>query len=202
MLSCARARRGGIAVVSKAIVFLTWQDRRFSGTANNVVAWAGSPWCGCCCCNKSSFNFQVNVSVYFERTAHSGTRFHDNILPAVLPTGGISGDDSNQPGRRDIAVRIYTFTNCLSTNCLYKSSTTTVVVYSLVFCIKYIINHKTYLVLTHGIASGFRGASIYLYRHPPLGQSRVYQVTQLRADGVNCRESAGIGLVVLILPQY
>ncbi|CAM9815346.1 unnamed protein product, partial [Ascophyllum nodosum] len=28
---------------------------------------------------------------------------------------------------------------------------------------------------------------IYLYRQPPSGQSRVYQVTQLRTDGVHCR---------------
>ena len=38
---------------------------------------------------------------------------------------------------------------------------------------------------------------IYLNRHTPLGQSRVYQVTQLRADGVHCRESAGTGPVNL-----
>ena len=40
-------------------------------------------------------------------------------------------------------------------------------------------------------------ASIYLYRHTPSGQSRVYQVTQLRTDGVHCRPSAGTGPVVL-----
>ena len=38
---------------------------------------------------------------------------------------------------------------------------------------------------------------MYLYRHTPSGQSRVYRVTQLRADGVHCRESAGTGPVVL-----
>ena len=38
---------------------------------------------------------------------------------------------------------------------------------------------------------------MYLYRHPPSGQSRVYQVTQLRTDGVHYRESAGTGPVVL-----
>ena len=32
---------------------------------------------------------------------------------------------------------------------------------------------------------------IYLNRHTPLGQSRVYRVTQLRTYGVQCRESAG-----------
>ena len=35
----------------------------------------------------------------------------------------------------------------------------------------------------------------YLNRHTPSGQSRVYRVTQLRTDGVHCRESAGTGPV-------
>ena len=39
--------------------------------------------------------------------------------------------------------------------------------------------------------------SNYLYRHTPSGQSRVYRVTQVRADGGHCRESAGTGPVVL-----
>ena len=38
---------------------------------------------------------------------------------------------------------------------------------------------------------------IYLNRHTPSGQSRVYRVKQLRTDGVHCRESAGTGPVVL-----
>ena len=38
---------------------------------------------------------------------------------------------------------------------------------------------------------------IYLNRHTPSGQSRVYRVTHLRTDGVYCRESAGTGAVVL-----
>ena len=38
---------------------------------------------------------------------------------------------------------------------------------------------------------------IYLNRHTPSGQSRVYRVTQLRTDGVRCRESAGTEPVVL-----
>ena len=38
---------------------------------------------------------------------------------------------------------------------------------------------------------------IYLNRHTPSGQSQVYRVTQLRTDGVHCRESAGTGPVVL-----
>ena len=37
---------------------------------------------------------------------------------------------------------------------------------------------------------------MYLNRHTPAGQSRVNRVTQLRTDGVHCRESAGIGPVV------
>ena len=37
---------------------------------------------------------------------------------------------------------------------------------------------------------------INLNRHTPSGQSRVYLVTQLRTDGVHCRESAGTGPVV------
>ena len=36
-------------------------------------------------------------------------------------------------------------------------------------------------------------ASIYLYRHAPSGQSRVDWVTQLRTDGVHCRESTCTG---------
>ena len=41
-------------------------------------------------------------------------------------------------------------------------------------------------------------ASIYFYQHhTPSGQSRVYRVTQLRTDGVHCRESVGTGPVVL-----
>ena len=31
--------------------------------------------------------------------------------------------------------------------------------------------------------------SIYSYHHTPSGQSRLYRVTQLRTDGVHCRES-------------
>ena len=42
---------------------------------------------------------------------------------------------------------------------------------------------------------------IYLYRQSPSDQSRVYQVTQWRTDGVHCRESAGTGpLVLKIVP--
>ena len=40
-------------------------------------------------------------------------------------------------------------------------------------------------------------ASIYLNRHTPSGQSRLYRVAQLRTDGVHCRESAGTGPTVL-----
>ena len=38
---------------------------------------------------------------------------------------------------------------------------------------------------------------IYLNRHTPVGQCRVYRVTQLRTNDVHCRESAGTGPVVL-----
>ena len=31
--------------------------------------------------------------------------------------------------------------------------------------------------------------SIYVYHYTPSGQSRLYRVTQLRTDGVHCRES-------------
>ena len=39
--------------------------------------------------------------------------------------------------------------------------------------------------------------TILYYIHMPPDQSRVYRVTQLRTDGVHCRESVGTGLVVL-----
>ena len=42
-------------------------------------------------------------------------------------------------------------------------------------------------------------ASIYLNRHTPSGQSRVYRVAQSRIDGVHCREFAGIVPVVLMV---
>ena len=65
--------------------------------------------------------------------------------------------------------------------------------------------HTTYLlrlnlVLTdYGIPPEFRGGvHLFIYnRHTPSGQSRVYRVTQLRTDGVHCRESAGTGPVNL-----
>ena len=57
---------------------------------------------------------------------------------------------------------------------------------------------------THGIPHDFRG-TVYLFilnRHPPLGQSRVYQVTQLRSwystNSVHCREYAGSGPPVVL----
>ena len=36
---------------------------------------------------------------------------------------------------------------------------------------------------------------IYLNRHTPSGQPQVYRVTQVRTDGVHCREAAGTGPV-------
>ena len=38
---------------------------------------------------------------------------------------------------------------------------------------------------------------MFLNRHAPSGQSRVYRVTSLCTDGAHCRESAGTGQVVL-----
>ena len=55
------------------------------------------------------------------------------------------------------------------------------------------------LVLTYGIPPECRGG-VHLFdlnRHTPSGQSRVCRVTQLRTDGVRCRESAGTGPVNL-----
>ena len=37
----------------------------------------------------------------------------------------------------------------------------------------------------------------YFNCHTPSGQSRAYRITQLRTDGVHCRESAGTGTVNL-----
>ena len=63
-----------------------------------------------------------------------------------------------------------------------------------------LILHTVNLVLTHGIHSAFHdGAHLYIYRQPPSGQSRGYQVTQLRTDGFHCREPAGTRPVVLKL---
>ena len=45
--------------------------------------------------------------------------------------------------------------------------------------------------------SAARRLLIYLNHRTPSGQSRVYRVTQLRTDGVHCRESAGTGPVNL-----
>ena len=55
------------------------------------------------------------------------------------------------------------------------------------------------LALTYGIPREFRGGvHLFIYsRHTPSGQSRVYRVTQLRTDGVHCREFAGTGPVNL-----
>ena len=46
-------------------------------------------------------------------------------------------------------------------------------------------------------SSRFPRRRLSLYRQPPWGQSRVYQVTLLRTDGVHCRVSAGTEPVVL-----
>ena len=60
-------------------------------------------------------------------------------------------------------------------------------------------------MLTHGIPPDFRGG-VHLFiknRHTPSGQSRVHGVTQLRTDGVHCRESVGTGpdrVVLKVVP--
>ena len=53
------------------------------------------------------------------------------------------------------------------------------------------------MLLTHGIPLDFRGGvHLFIYnRHTPSGQSRVYQVTQSRTNGVHFREYAGTGPV-------
>ena len=55
------------------------------------------------------------------------------------------------------------------------------------------------LVLTYyGIPPEFHGGVLILYflnRNTPSGQNRDYRVTQMRTDGVHCRESAGTGPV-------
>ena len=51
----------------------------------------------------------------------------------------------------------------------------------------------------YGIPPEFRGG-VHLFirnRHTPSAQSLVYRVTQLRTDGVRCREFAGTGPVNL-----
>ena len=53
------------------------------------------------------------------------------------------------------------------------------------------------LVLTHEIPPAFRNG-VHIYRHPPSGQPIVDRVTQLRIDGVHCRESAGTGPPVVL----
>ena len=54
-------------------------------------------------------------------------------------------------------------------------------------------------MLTHGVPPDFRGRRpfIYLNRHTPLGQCRLYRFTQLCTNDVHCREYAGTGPVVL-----
>ena len=54
---------------------------------------------------------------------------------------------------------------------------------------------KIWCLLT-GFLSISTATCIYLYRHTPSGQPRVYLVTHLRTDGVHCRESASTGSVI------
>ena len=60
------------------------------------------------------------------------------------------------------------------------------------------------MVLTYGFLPSSAAASFHLFnRRTPSGQSRVCRVTQLRTDGVHCRESsAGTGPVNLnVIPS-
>ena len=55
------------------------------------------------------------------------------------------------------------------------------------------------MMITYGIPPESSGG-IHLFvlnRHTTSGQSRLHRVTQLRTDGVHCRESAGAGSVNL-----
>ena len=53
------------------------------------------------------------------------------------------------------------------------------------------------MMLTQEILPDFRSGVHFLCRHTPSGRSRVFRITQLRTDGIHCRESAGTGPVVL-----
>ena len=49
-------------------------------------------------------------------------------------------------------------------------------------------------VFTHGISPAFHGGCVHIYCQSPSGQSQDYRVTtQMRANGVHCRESTGKG---------
>ena len=50
---------------------------------------------------------------------------------------------------------------------------------------------------THAVPPAFRDGVRIIHRQPPSGESRFYGVTQLRTDGVQCRESAGTGPIIL-----
>ena len=62
------------------------------------------------------------------------------------------------------------------------------------------LHSQTTYIAYFGDSSRFprRRPFIYLKRHTPSGQSRVYRVTQLRTDGAHCRESASTGPVVAV----
>ena len=51
--------------------------------------------------------------------------------------------------------------------------------------------------LLAGFFTSSAPVSSYLYRQSPSDQSRVYQLTKLRTDGVHCREAVGTGPDVL-----
>ena len=60
-----------------------------------------------------------------------------------------------------------------------------------------IINHQYGAYSRDSSRLPRRRPLIYLNHHALSGQSRVYRVTQLRVNGVHCRESAGTGSVGL-----
>ena len=63
----------------------------------------------------------------------------------------------------------------------------------------FFLNQRTQLTIVINIIERefVATALLPLNRHTPSGQSRVHRVTQLRTDGVHCREYAGTGPVVL-----
>ena len=52
-------------------------------------------------------------------------------------------------------------------------------------------------MFTHGVPLTFRSGVHIISRQPPSGQSRVYRVTQLNTEDVQCRQSTDTGPVVL-----
>ena len=67
-------------------------------------------------------------------------------------------------------------------------------------CVSLLISYTQAESGTYSRDSSFfsrRRPFTYLYRHPPSGQSRCYQVVQLRTDDVHFQVAAGVESVVL-----